>query len=224
MDHTLEIKGLTHSFGERSIFSDAGISCKTGEITGIFGRNGTGKSTLFKILIGRLKTDKAEIFIDGQFIGNKTNLNSLIAYHPQEIMLPKTMLVRDVIAIYIKEELQNNVHYSRGMAKLENQRVSKLSLGQQRYVQFLLVINLPQHFILLDEPFSMVEPLYKELIKEKLLEYKPIKAFLITDHYYLDVLDIADKACMIKDGKIVSIAKAEDLIRNEYLSERSIIV
>jgi len=62
----------------------------------------------------------------------------------------------------------------------------------------LLVINLDQPFILLDEPFWMVEPLYKDLIKQKIIEYKTSKGFLITDHYYLDVLEIADKVNLIK--------------------------
>jgi ABC-type lipopolysaccharide export system ATPase subunit len=77
------------------------------------------------------------------------------------------------------------------------------------------VLNLNHHFILLDEPFSMVEPLYKELIKEKITEYKATKGFLITDHHYLDVLEIADKACIIKEGKIIPVSKMEGLIAHE---------
>ena len=86
----------------------------------------------------------------------------------------------------------------------------------------MLVINLDQPFILLDEPFSMVEPLYKDLIKQKIIEYKTSKGFLITDHYYLDVLEIADKVNLIKDGKIIPVTSKEDLVELEYLSGRSI--
>lgn len=69
----------------------------------------------------------------------------------------------------------------------------------------------------------MVEPLYKDLIKEKLIGYKVHKGFIITDHYYLDILDASDKLCLIKDEKIVTLSKSEDLVNHGYLSSQSII-
>jgi ABC-type lipopolysaccharide export system ATPase subunit len=69
----------------------------------------------------------------------------------------------------------------------------------------------------------MVEPLYKDIIKEKLIEYKSHKGFIITDHYYLDILDASDKCCLIKDEKIVPLSNSEDLVTFGYLSGQSII-
>jgi len=224
MEHSLQVKLLSHSFADREIFSQTSIECKTGEVIGILGRNGTGKSTLFKILFGTLKPNNIALYFDSELIKNSADFNHFIGYHPQEIMLPKGLRVSELISIYIRDKNSRNKIYSaHGIGNIQNERVRNLSLGQQRYLQFLLVLNLSHHFVLLDEPFSMVEPLYKDLIKEKLIEYKSNKGFIITDHYYLDILDVSDKLSLIKDEKIIPVSKSEDLVTLGYLSNQSII-
>ena len=104
-----------------------------------------------------------------------------------------------------------------GVHHMEATRVGNLSLGEQRYLQFLLVIHLNHPFVLLDEPFSMVEPMYREIIKEKIRELQRIKAFIITDHYYKDVLDIATKKLLMESGKISLINDEHDLATGGYL-------
>lgn len=224
MEHTLQVKSLSHCFTHREIFSQTSVECKTGEVLGILGRNGTGKSTLFKILFGTLKPNNIALYFDGNLIRCRADFNSFIGYHPQEIMLPKGLKVEDLISIYIKnKDKQDRIFEAQGIHHIQKERVRNLSLGQQRYLQFLLILNLDRHFILLDEPFSMVEPLYKDLIKEKLIEHKSQKGFIITDHYYIDILDASDKLCLIKDEKIIPIAKSADLVIHGYLSSQSII-
>jgi ABC-type multidrug transport system ATPase subunit len=222
MDHTLQVTSVTHNFGDRNILSAAEIECRTGEIGVIFGRNGTGKSTLFKILFGMLKPNYLELYIDGRAYHKATNLNKLIAYHPQEVMLPGNIVVADLMKLYLDKESEDKVYRSEGIRPIHHRRVKNLSLGQQRYLQFLLVINLDHYFVLLDEPFSMIEPLYKDLIKQKLNEYKAHKGFLITDHYYRDVLEVADKINLLGDGKIIPIADPQELVKYKYLTEQSL--
>ncbi len=206
------------------MLSQCSIECKTGEVIGIFGRNGSGKSTLFKILFGTLKPDQLTLYLDGYLWKENSGLNAFIGYHPQEIMLPKSLKVKDLIPIYIRDaENQNKVYYTQGIHDMLIKKVGGLSLGQQRYLQFILVLNLNHHFILLDEPFSMVEPLYRDLIKQKLIEYKPHKGYIITDHYYLDVLEVSDKVNLIKNGEIIPISNVEDLKVFDYLSDQSIL-
>jgi len=223
MVHTLQVKSITHSFGKRSILSKCSIECKTGEVIGLLGRNGSGKSTLFKILFGTLKPDQLTLYLDGYWKGNP-GLNAFIGYHPQEVMLPKGLRVGNLISMYVKNsESQNKVFYTQGINDMLKKEVGALSLGQQRYLQFILLLNLDHHFVLLDEPFSMVEPLYRNLIKEKLIEYKSHKGFIITDHYYLDVLEVADQIKLIKNGEIIPISNVEDLRVFDYLSDQSIL-
>jgi ABC-type multidrug transport system ATPase subunit len=223
MEHKLQVKSVTHSFGEKSILSQCALECKTGEIIGLLGRNGSGKSTLFKILFGTLKPDYFEGYLDDQPWTKNTDLTT-VGYHPQEVMLPKRLKVSKLISIYVTNAgSQDKVFYTRGINDMLTKEVGTLSLGQQRYLQFILLLNLKHRFLLLDEPFSMIEPLYRDLIKEKLIEYKSSKGFVITDHYYLDVLEVADKINLIKNGQIISIPNIEELKTLEYLSDQSII-
>ena len=103
---------------------------------------------------------------------------------------------------------------------METTKVGNLSLGEQRYLQFLLIIHLNHPFVLLDEPFSMVEPVYREIIKEKIRELQVVKGFIITDHYYKDVLDIATKKLLMASGKIIPVNDEYDLAAAGYLSAR----
>ncbi len=89
MGHTLQVTSLSHDFGDRNIFSNTSIECKTGEVIGILGRNGTGKSTLFKILFGTLKPDNIMVHLDEQLIRKSASFNNFIGYHTQEIMMPR---------------------------------------------------------------------------------------------------------------------------------------
>jgi ABC-type cobalamin/Fe3+-siderophores transport system ATPase subunit len=89
LEHTLNVKSIVHSFGEKEILSDIKFTCKTGDVVGIFGKNGTGKSTLLKILFGTLRPSKSEFYLDNQIASSQIHLNNFIAYHHQEVFLPK---------------------------------------------------------------------------------------------------------------------------------------
>ena len=84
--------------------------------------------------------------------------------------------------------------------RIATRKIGTLSLGELRYFELLLVAHLEHPFLLLDEPFSMIELLYKEAIKEFLLSLKAKKGILLTDHYYRDVLDISDRNLVLVDG------------------------
>lgn len=173
MEHTLDVKSVIHFFGKRQILSDISFTCRTGNVIGIFGRNGTGKSTLLKILFGTLLADNSEVYLDNQIADNKISLNKFIAYHHQEVFLPKNSIVKNLIPLYFPDgEDQNKLFYDKRINKIESKKVEALSIGEQRYLQFVLILHLNHYFVLLDEPFSMVEPLYKDLIKEKIEAYR----------------------------------------------------
>jgi len=223
MDHKIAVRVVLHSFGDRRILTNITFECNTGEIIGLFGRNGIGKTTLFKILFGILKPDQAEIYFDDRMIRYGGKISNFVGYHTQEIMLPRYTKTRDVISMYLPLAKQDKVFYSIGVSDMCNKRICDLSLGQQRYLQLLLLLNLNHPFLILDEPFSMVEPFYKSLIKEKILEYRSQKGFIITDHYYRDVLDICDKTHLLRDGILIPTEKNTDLIDLGYLSGQAIL-
>lgn len=220
MNYQLSISAISHSFGTKKILENIGFECRTGNITGLFGRNGCGKSTLLNILFGTLNPVSGSIRINGEILRNNITRKQ-IGYSHQEIFLPQNISVRNVIPLYFPDGAeQNKIFYSPGIHNMETTKVGNLSLGEQRYLQFLLIIHLNHPFVLLDEPFSMVEPVYREIIKEKIRELQVVKGFIITDHYYKDVLDIASKKLLMASGKIIPVNDEYDLAAAGYLSAR----
>ena len=220
----LIVNKLSKRFKKRIVLSDISLRIKTGEILGIFGRNGCGKTTLLKILFGTLPSDDENILIDDECFNSSRNIELMnISYLPQHSFLPKDLKVRDVIPIYYKDgDAQDKIFYDPRIAKFERQKIGTLSLGERRYFEILLISRLPHQFLLLDEPFSMVEPLFQDFIKELLFQLKKEKGIIITDHYYRNVLEVSDRKILIKDCKAIEIENEIDLIYNGYLPESRI--
>jgi len=218
----LSATNITKSFGKRKVLSAFDIECRTGEILGIFGRNGSGKSTLLKILFGIEHSESLQLTLNGNPVRVKDVIpNSVIAYLPQDTFLPKTLKVRDIIPMYFENgEQQDRLFYQPEIHRIANTRAGSLSPGELRYFELLLVGHLSHPFLMLDEPFSMIEPLHKELIKNYLNELKASKGIIITDHYYRDVLSISDRNILLKDGKAITIESENELADNGYLPSK----
>jgi ABC-type lipopolysaccharide export system ATPase subunit len=96
-------------------------------------------------------------------------------------------------------------------------KVKALSMGERRFLEFLLVIHSERPFILLDEPFSMLAPLQIERVKEIITAIKPKKGILMSDHYYENVLQIANSCCVLKDSVLIPVDSYEDLRTHLYV-------
>ncbi|TVZ25340.1 ABC-type multidrug transport system ATPase subunit [Gillisia sp. Hel_I_86] len=219
MSHLLEISGAYKSFGKKKVLENIAFELKIGEILGIFGRNGSGKSSLLKMIFGTLPANHIQIKFDSEIIEPKEIIpRQLIGYLPQDSFLPKSTKVRDIIPLFCDdEEKQNKVFYAQGVSKFDHTQIGKLSMGQLRYLETLLVGSLDHPFIMLDEPFSMLEPLYKELLKELLQNLSQTKGIIVTDHYYRDVLDITHSNFLLKNGNKIEILEPMDLVNNGYI-------
>ncbi|GAA3560506.1 ATP-binding cassette domain-containing protein [Snuella lapsa] len=216
---TLKVTNINKSYGKNTVLKNVELDCKIGEIIGIFGRNGTGKSTLLKLIFGTVKADAILIKINSDnFLQKEIIPSKKIGYLPQDSFLPKERKVREIIPIFFPNgDDQDAVFYAPRVSSFEKTKVGKLSLGQLRYLELLIIGNLDHPFLLLDEPFSMIEPIYKDVIKDLLLKLKKSKGIILTDHYYDDVLDITDKNFVIKDAEKIEIIDKDDLIKHEYL-------
>ena len=215
----LEVKRITKSFNGKPLLTDISLGCKKGEVLGIYGRNGTGKSTLFKILFGTLKADHYEVYINQQATDlSKVIATKKIAYLHQDDFLPWNTTVNNLIRIYFEHKAtQNSVFSDHRIEKIRNQKVGQLSSGERRYLEVLLIAHSEHEFIMLDEPFSQIEPLFKEAIKELLMKVKSHKGIILTDHYYRDVFEIADKNVLIKNGVSVEVSSYQDLAQKGYI-------
>ncbi len=218
----LKVENLSKSFGGNQVLSDIDISCRTNEIVGVFGRNGSGKSTMLKCIFGTLKADS----ITMDFDGIKTNPSDIIpsgkiGYLPQETFLPKNTKVKNVIPMYFpREERQDNICYAPGINRIVNKSIKNLSFGELRYFELVLVSFLDHPFLFLDEPFSMIEPLYKDLIRDFLVNLKQEKGIILTDHYYGDVLAVTDKNILIRDSKSFEVQNEDELVKQGYLKRQ----
>lgn len=215
----LEVIEASKSFGKKQVLNRASLSCEKGEIIGLFGRNGSGKSTLLKCILGTVKADSIRIQKDREEIKPSEVISrQLIGFLPQDTFLPKEMKVRNVIPlVFPKGEDQDRIFYSPGVAAFDGKIVGKLSAGQLKYLEVLLLAHLPHPFLLLDEPFSMVEPQSIELVKKLLLSLKATKGLLITDHYYRDVLEVSGRSLVLQKAKLFEVKNEADLAAHEYL-------
>ncbi|QHV95698.1 ATP-binding cassette domain-containing protein [Spirosoma endbachense] len=218
----LEVKKIEKNFGTRAILKQGSLELRTGETVGIFGRNGAGKSTLMKILFGTMRANASSLYIDSIPFNPSTNIaGKLIAYLPQHSFLPRGLKVRDLIPLIISDgERQNQVFYSPGVASFDNQRIGSLSLGILKYLEFLLLAYLDHPFLMLDEPFSMIDPLYHEIIKKVILSLRASKGILVTDHYYDTVWDVTTRNYVLVDGSLSLIKAKDDLSTYGYLPGR----
>lgn len=218
----LDIQHISKHFGKRAILKDVHFQLNTGEAVGMFGRNGCGKSTLMQILFGTMNSSKDALFIDNIPFRPKTNISGkLIAYLPQESFLPRDIKVRNLIAMVFSDgKVQNKVFYSPGVSSFENQRVGSLSQGMQKYVEFLLLAHMDHPFLLLDEPFSMIDPLFHNVIKEVITTKLTSKGILLTDHYYGDVWQVTKRNYILADGSTIQAKTKDDLATHGYLPSR----
>ncbi|MDX1462871.1 MAG: ATP-binding cassette domain-containing protein, partial [Marinirhabdus sp.] len=202
---------------------DASLTIEKGEILGLFGRNGSGKSTLLNILFGTLPADGGIIAIDKIKVNTTALLpKQCIAYGPQHSFLPKTVKVRDIIPIiHTTEAAQDAIFYDEHVAKVTAKKIGDLSLGELKYLEVVLLSQLPHPFLLLDEPFSMLAPLHKEKLQAFLIQLKDEKGILVTDHYFHDVLKIANRNTVIYEGSTQTVTSEEDLRKYEYLSKKN---
>jgi ABC-type multidrug transport system ATPase subunit len=219
----LEIKQIEKHFGKKTILKNVTFDVETGDTIGIFGRNGCGKSTLMKILFGTMSADINSIFIDANPFSTKTNIaRKTIAYLPQESFLPRDIKVRNLISMLFPDgEIQNQIFYSPGVSLFDNQWVGALSLGTLKYFEFLLLAHMDHPFLMLDEPFSMIDPLYHDIIKEKIISLKPSKGIIVTDHYYNNVWEVTNRNYVLVEGAMFQVETKADLSRFGYLPGES---
>lgn len=219
MKNQLNIYHISKSYGKKLILDNLSMQLSQAEIVGLLGRNGCGKSTLLKIIFGTVTAPSFHIAINTKAVKPRDIIpEQHIAYLPQDPFLPEHLKVRQVIPLFYQAgEDQDLIFRAPFIEKMAAQKVGTLSLGERRYLELLLIANLPHPFLFLDEPFSMIEPLFKEEIKRFLLSLKAKKGILITDHYYQDVLDITDRNLVLHNGSLQSASTVTDLKNAGYL-------
>jgi lipopolysaccharide export system ATP-binding protein len=214
---TLKIDSIQLEFDGRKILQDVHLSCKQGEVIGLLGRNGCGKSSLLKIIFGILKAGYKHVSISGEFI-HKGYRNNRMAYLPQHNYLPDNIpvekLARQIVDPLSWAEFIELPVYQRSYDKT----IGKLSGGELRQLETMMIIYSKADFILLDEPFTHISPIQADEFKPIIRACAKRKGIIVTDHQYYNILDVSDKVILLNNGCTKHITDNEELITYGYLS------
>lgn len=210
----LQADSIELRYGDRKILSSISLEIEYGKIAGLLGKNGTGKTSMLEVIYGIRKAQYSVVRVDGNYVKAPYKQKGLIKYLPQKNFVPSGVKVKEAFDWYNVDEQLWRRYFPEVSDWLES-KIGHLSGGQQRLVATLLVVAGSDDFVMLDEPFSNVMPLHVESLKRLLLEVKSKKGILITDHYYRDVLDLADSVYLLNtNGSLLSLADPEQQLRD----------
>lgn len=229
----LEVKDLKKSFKKRTVVNSVSLNISKGEIVGLLGPNGTGKSTSFYMIVGLLKPEKGSIILDGEDITKLPmykRCKAGIGYLPQEASVFRKMTVYDNIMAALEFTYDNNkVRKERAdvlISEFHLNHVAKsygyaLSGGERRRVEIARCLATEPDFILLDEPFAGIDPISVADIQEMVYSLKDRDiGVLITDHNVRDTLKITDRGYIITEGSVLTQGSPNDILSNKDVIDK----
>lgn len=230
--HILEAKGLSKHYGKKRVVKGLSLYVNTGEIVGLLGPNGAGKTTTFYMMVGLIKPEGGNIFLDHEDLtGLPMYRRSLmgISYLPQEPSIFRKLSVEDnlraVFEIRGLKQDEINGETDRlltefNLTDLAKKEGYKLSGGERRKTEIARALAIRPRFILFDEPFAGIDPIAIIELK-KMLNYLKAKdiGVLITDHNVRDTLSITDRAYIINNGEILEEGRPDKIITNSRVKE-----
>ena len=212
----LEVDSVSLCFGDKDILSGCYICCKPGEVVGLLGRSGCGKSSLMKIIFGSLKAGFMHLRLNNQIV-KKAFRSKEVAYLPQHRFIPSFLTVRRVLnecdpSIISEDILQ-------GFSELSNKRINTLSGGELRFLECLWILSRKATYLLLDEPFSEIAPFQIEILQDIIREKGKTKGIILTDHFYLPLMEVSTRIVLMHNNAIYSIEDESDLVMYQYIPE-----
>ena len=217
MNHKLVVDSVVVRFGEKTVLSGGYITSQTGMVTGLLGRNGTGKSCMFRALMGGLKVDYVIVHIDETPIA-RNKIGQRIKYLPQDRMLPRGMTLKRAFELY-KVNFWEFAYRFPKYARYYHTPLWEMSGGEARMAELYLVLMMEGDFCILDEPFSQISPIYIETAQQLIREKSREKGIIVTDHNYEAISKVVDNLFVIADGYTFPVESRADLVRHGYLRE-----
>lgn len=212
----LEADSIIVRYGTVSLLSDVYLRCDQGEIVGVLGRNGCGKSTLFNIIFGSKEAEQKSIRINGEQI-SKGYRRSRIKLLPQHGLIPSNLKVCEALKLFgvktsiLEQTFPESINYL-------HQKPGSFSGGELKFLELILILYSESQFCLLDEPFSGLSPVMIERAIHLIEQVKQQKGIVLTDHLYRYVTSCADRLYGISTRGVASIENEEQLSILGYLS------
>jgi lipopolysaccharide export system ATP-binding protein len=235
----LEVRGLVKLYGRRKVVDGVSFEVDAAEIVGLLGPNGAGKTTSFRSTIGMISPDEGEVWFDGRDVTRMPMYQRArlgMGYLSQEPSIFRQMTVEEnVLAVLEMRSLSRGVRVRRaaelleelGLSHLAKQRADTLSGGERRRLEISRTLAIEPTLILLDEPFSGIDPkVVGEL--QRLLEGLRARGIgiLITDHAWRETLQSTDRAYVIFEGRVLRHGPPDELqndpeVRRRYLGSEA---
>jgi ABC-type multidrug transport system ATPase subunit len=216
--NVLEFDSLELSFSDKTILSAVYMCCCTGEVVGLLGRNGSGKSSLMKIVCGALHPQNKHVRINGKALFDNYVRNRVIAYLPQNDLIPKYLSLDAAFRAYGISRDWIKTH-APALIEFVNLKPAELSGGYLRIAEVLMILKSNAQFCILDEPFSGLSPVHIEKIVSFIQEAKKEKGIIITDHLHRHVTALSARLYMLANGRTHEIKNREQLVSLGYLNE-----
>ena len=217
----LECKNLSKNYDEKQILKDINLKIPRGKIIGLLGKNGTGKTTLIKLINDLLTPTSGKILINGKKPGIESK--EVIAYLPERTYLDREMTIKQAIKYF--EEFYKNFNSDKAIKLLKDlnldidTKISKMSKGMQEKLQLILVMSRNAELYILDEPLGGVDPATRDYILDTILSnFSDGASVIISTHLISDVERILDEVIFIDEGKIILTSSADELRNKEKAS------
>ena len=214
----LVLEQIEITYGPHRVLEPSTLAVTRGGVTALLGRNGTGKSSVFRSLFGMYTNRDLSITVNGTFVRRPYRIPGLMNYVPQGASHPPQLTVGRYLAYYGIDRERFLADYPLFASHAED-RLAVLSKGTARLLLCLIALRADTRFTVLDEPFSNVMPVHNELLVDALREAQQRKGVLLSDHQYRTVLDVADTLYLIVDRRIRLLRDPAELIELGYLSE-----
>lgn len=223
----LRTEGLVKTYKRRRVVNEVAIEIKRGEIVGLLGPNGAGKTTTFYMIIGLVKPEAGKVILNDEDISYypvHQRARKGIGYLSQEPSVFRRLTVKEnILAILEVCEKDKSVRQKRleellellHLKKVSRTRGISLSGGERRRVEIARALVPKPSFLLLDEPFTGIDPIVRSDIQTTVKDLKERGlGILITDHNVRETLEITDRAYIISDGKVLISGSSLELVNN----------
>ncbi|MCL3781984.1 ATP-binding cassette domain-containing protein [Prolixibacteraceae bacterium JC049] len=220
MNNILEADSVILEFDNCWVLYDVYVKCQQGEVVGLLGRNGTGKSCLMKIILGELSCQGKSIRINKEALITDKRSHRDMMYLPQNEFIPKQFKISKVLR-HFDLDFNYLVECFPEYEKYYNTPLKELSGGECRIFEIFTVLASSTKFCLLDEPFSQIMPIHVEKIKQLIRKEKANKGIIITDHLYEHIIEICDDIYIIYEGKTYLMSDVSDIETLGYARMRN---
>ena len=210
----VEMQDISKFYGSQQALKDVTFSIPKGKIVGLLGPNGSGKTTMIKILTGLLADYTGSVLIDEKAPGPETSV--MVSYLPDRPVMPAWLAVKDALTMY--RDFYNDFDITRAEKMLESmgidrkKKIKTLSKGMNEKLQLSLVMSRRAKLYILDEPIAAVDPAARDFIINTILtNFDDTSSILLSTHLISDIEAVIDHAVFLKEGEIILSEEAESV-------------